>query len=86
MGALAGRRVLELADATGAYCGKLLADLGAEVIRIEPPGGDPTRRLPPLRAGGAADLASWFFVAMNGNKRSVVLDLTQAGDLSLIHI
>lgn len=80
MGALAGRRVLELADATGAYCGKLLADLGAEVIRIEPPGGDPTRRLPPLRAGGAADLASWFFVAMNGNKRSVVLDLTHAGD------
>jgi len=42
--ALAGRRVLELADETGAYCGKLLADLGAEVIRIEPPGGDATRR------------------------------------------
>ena len=54
-GALAGRRILELADASGAYCGKLLADLGAEVIRIEPPGGDATRSLPPLRADGAPE-------------------------------
>ncbi|MCC6765055.1 MAG: CoA transferase [Deltaproteobacteria bacterium] len=80
MGALTGRRVLELVDATGAYCGKLLADLGAEVIRIEPPGGDATRRLPPFRGEGAADLASWFFVAMNGGKRSLVLDLARAAD------
>jgi crotonobetainyl-CoA:carnitine CoA-transferase CaiB-like acyl-CoA transferase len=75
-GALAGLRILELADASGAYCGKLLADLGAEVVRIEPPGGDATRTLPPLRADGAADLASWFFLAMNTNKRSLVVDLT----------
>ncbi|MCC6848984.1 MAG: CoA transferase [Deltaproteobacteria bacterium] len=80
MDALAGRRILELADATGAYCGKLLADLGAEVIRIEPPGGDATRRLPPVREEGAADLASWFFVAMNGNKRSLALDLARGDD------
>ena len=40
-GALSGRRVLELADESGVYCGKLLADMGADVIKIEAPGGDP---------------------------------------------
>ena len=40
--ALAGRRVLELADESGVYCGKLLADMGADVIKIERPGGDTT--------------------------------------------
>ncbi len=80
MSALADRRILELADETGAYCGKLLADLGAEVIRIEPPGGDATRVLPPLRADAPSGLGSWFFLAMNTNKRSLVLDLgTAAG-------
>lgn len=78
MGPLADYRILELADADGAYCGKLLADLGAEVIRVEPPGGDAMRRMPPLRADGASDLASWPFVAMNTNKRSLVVDLTAA--------
>lgn len=75
MGPLADYRILELADASGTYCGKLLADLGAEVVRIEPPGGDATRKIAPLRGEGAPDLASWFFVAMNTNKRSLVLDL-----------
>jgi len=74
-GALAGFRILDLADETGAYCGKLLADLGADVIKVEPLGGDPTRWLPPLRADGADDLRSLFFLAMNTNKRSIVLDL-----------
>jgi len=79
--ALAGLRVLELADDTGWYCGKLLADLGAEVLKIEPPGGDPTRALPPFRHGARArELASAPFVAMNTNKGSVVCDLaTTAG-------
>ena len=74
-GALAGRRILELADETGTYCGKLLADLGAEVIKIERPGGDATRDLPPLRTGASAGLRSLFFLYMNTNKRSLVLDL-----------
>ena len=39
-GALSGRRVLELADEKGVYCGKLLADMGADVIKVEPPTGD----------------------------------------------
>lgn len=81
MRALADLRVLELADETGWYCGKLLADLGAEVLKIEPPGGDPTRTLPPFRRGARApELASAPFVAMNTNKGSVVCDLaTTAG-------
>ncbi len=78
--ALAGLRIVELADETGAYCGKLLADLGAEVIRVEPPGGDATRMLPPLRADAAPGLASFFFCYMNTNKRSLVLDLDRGGD------
>jgi crotonobetainyl-CoA:carnitine CoA-transferase CaiB-like acyl-CoA transferase len=75
-GALTGRRILEIADETGAYCGKLFADLGAEVIKIEPPEGDATRVLPPLRADGPEGLRSLFFLYMNTNKRSVALDLT----------
>ena len=47
-GALSVYRVLDLADIKGAYCTKLLADLGAEVIKVESPDGDPTRGLPPL--------------------------------------
>ena len=74
--ALAGLRVLELVDETGWYCGKLLADLGAEVLKVEPPGGDATRALPPLRRGARdPELASAAFVAMNTNKGSVVCDL-----------
>ncbi len=47
-GALSGYRILDLTDHKGAYCGRLLADLGAEVIKIEPPEGDETRKLPPF--------------------------------------
>lgn len=79
--ALAGLRVLELADETGWYCGKLLADLGAEVLKMEPPGGETARTLPPVRrAAHDPSLASAAFVAMNTNKGSVVCDLaTEAG-------
>src|SRR4029077_7080729 len=68
-------RVLDLADASGDLCGRILADLGADVIKVEPPGGDPARRQPPFAADiPDADRSLTWFTA-NINKRSVTLDL-----------
>ncbi|VWB34637.1 CoA transferase [Burkholderia lata] len=65
---LDGIRVIEFTHMVmGPTCGMILADLGAEVIKIEPPGGDKTRNLPGLGIG--------FFRSFNRNKKSVVLDL-----------
>ncbi|MBI3391019.1 MAG: CoA transferase [Deltaproteobacteria bacterium] len=76
--ALRGVRVLDLADESGAYCGKLLADMGADVIKIELPRGDAARTIGPFFAGGELDPnRSLFFWHYNTNKRSVVLDLAQ---------
>jgi len=47
-GPLAGLRVLEVTDEKGQYCGKLMADMGADVIKIEPPGGEAARRVGPF--------------------------------------
>ena len=66
---LSGIRVIEFTHMVmGPTCGMILADLGAEVIKIEPPGGDKTRKLPGLGIG--------FFRSFNRNKKSVVLDIT----------
>jgi crotonobetainyl-CoA:carnitine CoA-transferase CaiB-like acyl-CoA transferase len=77
-GALAGLRILDLTGVRGALCGRMLADMGADVIKIEPPGGDPTRALGPF-AGDLThpdrSLKFWFY---NLNKRSVVLDYGHA--------
>ena len=74
-GALTGYRVLDLADAKGAYCTKLLADLGAEVIKVESPQGDPTRGLPPF-AEDIPDLErSLPFLFLNANKLGITLNL-----------
>jgi len=63
----------------GPYCTMLLADLGADVIKVEGPEGDDTRRwVPPVSADGVAT----YFLAINRNKRSIALDLTDAGDLA----
>ncbi|MBH0779640.1 CaiB/BaiF CoA transferase family protein [Nocardia bovistercoris] len=72
--ALAGFRVVELAErVAGEYCGKLLADFGAEVIKVERPGtGSPTRRMSPVL--GAGTESSGLFAYANTNKRSVALD------------
>ena len=68
---LAGIRVLEYGQyVAGPFAGMLLADLGADVIKIEPPAGDAWRRYQPF-----ADGESRYFFALNRNKRSVVLDL-----------
>ena len=75
--ALSGRRVLELADEKGLYCGKLLADMGADVIKIERPGGDPTRSIPPFWHDRPHPDSSLFFLYMNTSKRGVTLDVTR---------
>ena len=78
--ALAHLRVVETGDVPAAYAGRLLADLGADVIKVEPPGGAPERRLPPF-AGGVEDLErSLTSIHANTNKRSLVLDLSAEGD------
>ena len=76
-GALGGRRVLELADETGVYCGKLLADMGADVLKIERPGGDATRALPPFWHEQPGPDRSLFFLYMNTSKRGLTLDLAR---------
>ncbi len=68
---LAGIKVIELANfIAGPLCGTLLADMGADVIKVEPPKGDMARATPPIRNGESVS-----FVALNRNKRSLVLDL-----------
>jgi benzylsuccinate CoA-transferase BbsE subunit len=76
--ALAGRRVLELADESGSYCGKLLADMGADVIKVERPGGDASRDIPPFVNDTPGKDAGLFFLYMNTSKRGVTLDPTRA--------
>ncbi len=78
-GALDGVRVLDMAEPLGSYVSRILGDLGADVIKIEPPGGDPGRHLSPLVSKGPERL-SLPFVRGNLNKRSIILDLDQRQD------
>ena len=74
-GALAGVRVVELgAFVSAAYAGKVLADLGAEVIKVEPPAGDATRGHGPFPGGVPDAEASGLFLYLNANKLGVTLD------------
>ncbi|HJY50763.1 MAG TPA: CoA transferase [Stellaceae bacterium] len=74
-GMLAGLRVIEIADERAEYAGLLLAGLGAEVIKIEPPEGNATRRIGPFLEDRPGLERSLFFWNYNRNKKSVVLDL-----------
>src|SRR5581483_8586143 len=82
-----GLRAVELGGINAQYCGKLLADMGAEVVKVEPPTGDPARRIGPFagEVSGVSDAPSaattrfdlnrsLFFWYYNTNKRSVTLD------------
>jgi crotonobetainyl-CoA:carnitine CoA-transferase CaiB-like acyl-CoA transferase len=78
-GALDGIRVLDVAEPLGSYVSRILGDLGAEVLKIEPPGGDTGRRLAPFHTVGQEQV-SLPFVHANLNKRSLVLDFEQRED------
>ncbi len=76
-GALDGLRVVELCDEKGALAGKLLADMGADVIKVEPPSGDATRGYAPFyRDDADAEHSLWFW-SYNTSKRGVTLNLEQ---------
>jgi crotonobetainyl-CoA:carnitine CoA-transferase CaiB-like acyl-CoA transferase len=76
-GPLAGVRVLEMGRLIAApYCAQTLGDLGADVVKIEPADGDPTRRLPGFAAG--------FFATYNRNKRSIAIDFSKPEGAELI--
>ncbi len=72
---LTGVRVIEVADESAAYGTRLLADLGAEVVMVEPPGGAPVRRLAPFVDGCDDGEHGYEHQQLNANKRSVRLDL-----------
>jgi len=79
-GALAGLKVLEYGDFVSApYCGKLLADAGADVIKVEKPGvGDKSREYGPFPQDIPHPEKSGLFLYLNTNKRSVTLNLKTA--------
>ncbi|MEZ4333109.1 MAG: CoA transferase [Myxococcota bacterium] len=80
---LAGYRVVDLADEKGELAGRILADFGAEVVRVEPPTGARSRTLPPFAPSGA----SLYFAYRNWNKLGHVLDLeTEPGRASLLDL
>ena len=68
-------RVLDLSGPEAVFCGKLLADYGADVVRVEPPGGDPSRARAPFAGDEEGPERSLYFLFYNTNKRSVTLDL-----------
>lgn len=74
-GVLSDLRVLDLTGPVGHYAGRLLADLGADVVKVEPREGDPSRRWAPALLGVPAPEASVSFVLLNANKRGVALDI-----------
>jgi crotonobetainyl-CoA:carnitine CoA-transferase CaiB-like acyl-CoA transferase len=79
-GPLTGVRVLDLSRVvSGPLCSRLLADLGAEVIKVEPPDGDVSRTVPPVVGGTGA-----YFTQMNAGKRNVCLDLKAPGAADVV--
>lgn len=80
-GPLSGYRVVDLtANVLGPLATQLLGDAGADVIKVEAPGGDPMRHVGPMRSAAMGSL----FTNLNRNKRSVVLDLKERGDRSIL--
>lgn len=87
MTALSDLRVVDLsvgadAGAAGAFCAKMFADFGADVIKVEPPGGDPARALGPFPDDNPAADTGGMFMYLNTNKRSVTIDLDPAVNIN----
>ena len=87
-GILSDIRVVELSTTpAGAFCAKLLADQGADVVKVEPPEGNPARREPPLLESASGSSQSSQFLAFNTNKRGVTLDAgSDAGKDALLRL
>jgi glutaryl-CoA transferase len=91
-GPLSDLRVLELSTVlAGPYCSMVLADLGARVIKVEPPDGDPTRgygppwvEAPAGELGGQAERVAAYYLSVNRNKRSLRLDLRQRAGVEVV--
>ena len=77
-------RILEFGDRLTAYCGKVLADLGADVIQIEPPSGSGMRLSPPFRDGELTKESSLFFAYYQHNKRGITLDWSSDNARSIL--
>jgi crotonobetainyl-CoA:carnitine CoA-transferase CaiB-like acyl-CoA transferase len=80
-GALAGVKVIDLTQVlAGPFCTQVLADHGAEVIKVEPPSGEESRRNGPFREDDALQAHGGYYASVNRNKRGIVIDLkTEAG-------
>ncbi len=77
-GPLSDYRVLDLAGPPGLHCTKLLADMGADIIKVEPPAGERSRRIPPFKDDMPHPGTSLYHLHFNTNKRSITLDLESA--------
>src|ERR1035437_11125071 len=78
-GALEGVRIIDLTQMlAGPYCTMMLADQGAEGIKVEPIEGDGTRAAGPFRADDTLQLFGGYFASVNRNKKSIALDLKSA--------
>jgi crotonobetainyl-CoA:carnitine CoA-transferase CaiB-like acyl-CoA transferase len=82
-GMLSPYRVLDLTDEKGFLCGKIMGDLGADVIKIEKPGGDPARNIGPFYHDEPDPQKSLFWFAFNTSKRGITLDIEKDSDQEL---
>ena len=83
-GPLVGYRVLDLAGPAGLHCTKLLADMGADVIKIEPPSGEESRRIPPYKDDIPHPETSLYFLHFNTNKRGITLDVATSDGRAIL--
>jgi benzylsuccinate CoA-transferase BbsE subunit len=81
---LKGFRMLDLADEKGALCGKIFADMGAEVIKLEPPAGCSTRAIPPFLDDTPGPDRSFYAISYHAGKKSVTLNLESADGRALL--